>query len=229
MQQILLKKNSFNLDVDKRSSKTNQLTSESKVARITDAENFSLNTYEADFALKELLSFRADDSIGKSEMLRDIANEGYCRLADMTDDISNKQTINTVDVYFTGAGLVTDLLTPGLMFRRTLEERKKRSAAKEKYEESTNIDNEDETTYLSEDDAHIALKELFYKALQVGSDNKFLSKPLNEFSVSGVAQVATNQSPTINNSFYSGEEDIPFENEEDDIDFFKYDYLNNDE
>jgi hypothetical protein len=217
MQQILFKKNSFNLDVDQRSSKTNQLTSSSKVARVTDAENFALNTYGADYALKEMLSARADDSVAKTEMMRNIANEGYCRLVDLSDDVANKQTLNTVDVYFTGAGLVTDLLTPGLMFRRTLDERNKRSATKEKYEESAN------NSPLTEDEIHTALTELFYKALQVGSD-KILGEHhndnINEASVSGIAQVASNQATVVKP--YEYDEDL-INNDSVDIDgLFNY-------
>jgi len=184
MEQMLFKKNNMELDIDRRNSKTNQLTNESKVARMTDAENYLMNIYEADFALKEMLSCRADDNVAKAEMFRDIATQGYCRLTDQTNDVANKQTLNTVDVYFTGAGLVSDLLTPGLMFRRTLDDRHKKDAVKEKFEEDNT-----EVNKLSEDEAHEMLQELFYRTLQVGADNTLFDK-LNEFSVSGVAQVA---------------------------------------
>jgi hypothetical protein len=65
--------------------------------------------------MKELNSARSDDLVMKQEMLQDIALNGYTRLADMTDDLANKETLNMVDVYFLGMSLKTDLVTRGLM------------------------------------------------------------------------------------------------------------------
>ena len=121
LQQTLSKKNSFSLDVSQRNLKTNQLTSASRVARITDAENFSLNTYGADEALKEFFGPRADNNVTKQEMLNDIMNQGYTSQKNYTKDLKNNQTLNTVDVYFSGAGLMTDLVNGGYKLRRTLE------------------------------------------------------------------------------------------------------------
>jgi hypothetical protein len=70
--------------------------------------------------MKELNSARADDTIMKQEMLRDIALNGSVRLEDLTDDIGNKTSLNATDVYFLGMGLKTDLVTKGLMTYKTL-------------------------------------------------------------------------------------------------------------
>jgi hypothetical protein len=122
-----MKKNSFSLDIDVRNQRTNQLTGDDKVARISDGENFALNVYQADYAIKEFFGPRADDDVQKTELYKQIAMQGYCQLQDLTDDVKNKHTLNTVDVFFTGAGIMTDLVTEGLATVRStdLERRRK--------------------------------------------------------------------------------------------------------
>lgn len=132
LQQMLFKKNSYNLNIDVRNQKTNQLTSDSKVARITDQETFSLSIYEADAALQEFLGPRADDGTAKLEMYKEIANQGYTQMQNYTNDVKNKQTLNTVDVFFMGAGIMTDLVTDDLELVRTKEERKRKVSTAEK-------------------------------------------------------------------------------------------------
>lgn len=72
--------------------------------------------------LKELNSARSDDMVMKQQMLRDISVNGFTRLADMDDDINNKTTLNTVNVFFLGMSLDSDLVTKGLMLPKTLKE-----------------------------------------------------------------------------------------------------------
>ena len=60
LQQVLSKKNTYTLDIDKRNMKTGQVTSDNRIARISDAENYCLLTYKDDSkALKEFLGPRA--------------------------------------------------------------------------------------------------------------------------------------------------------------------------
>ena len=47
-------------------------------------------------------------------MLQAIATKGYVTEAELTDDVTNKTTLNTVDTYFLGMGLKTDLVSKGL-------------------------------------------------------------------------------------------------------------------
>ena len=56
---MLQKKNTFSTSIDKRSLKTNQVTGDDKVARISDVESYALSTIEADAALREFLGPRA--------------------------------------------------------------------------------------------------------------------------------------------------------------------------
>jgi len=137
LQQMLQKKNSYSLDISVRNQKTGQLTSNSKIARLTEAENYALAAYGATEVGRELMGPRADDSVGKSEMYKQIATQGYFSLNDLTNDVANKQTLNTVNTFFLGAGIRTDLITPDLELRRTIEARKRRVATSEKIDEKT--------------------------------------------------------------------------------------------
>jgi hypothetical protein len=60
LQQMLSKKNTYSLDINKRNMKTGQVTADDKIARISDMETFSLLTYKEDpVALREFLGPRA--------------------------------------------------------------------------------------------------------------------------------------------------------------------------
>jgi hypothetical protein len=64
---------------------------------------------------------RADNSKKKLQMYQDIADQGYVQLSNLSSDIEDSQTVSTIDVYFTGAGVITDLLTPTYMLPRTIK------------------------------------------------------------------------------------------------------------
>lgn len=155
-----------------------------KILRVTDAENFSLNTYGADYALKEFFGGRADDSKVKMEMLKDIALQGYTRLANYTNDTGNKQTLNAVDVYFLGAGIVTDLVTPGLLLHRTINAKKKElTREKATYNNESMIDDFDPSFYtLNEDEIIENIHNDLIKDLEENPDSlknvdKFFTSP----------------------------------------------------
>ena len=112
VQQFLSKKNTYSLDISQRSMKTNQVTGKSKISRISDGDNNALSAIGADFALKEFMGPRADSSDAKIDMYRDISLYGYVYQKDLSNNLNEKQTLNTVNVYLTGAGFETDLLEP---------------------------------------------------------------------------------------------------------------------
>jgi hypothetical protein len=110
LQQILSKKNTYSLDIAQRNMKTGQVTGDDKVARISDIESYSLVAIGADAALKEFLGARADNASAKTDMYKDINMFGYTYLKDMSKDITENQTLNTLYVHLMGAGLANDLL-----------------------------------------------------------------------------------------------------------------------
>lgn len=121
-QQTVMKKNGISTEIADRSALTNQVSGKDKNGRESDMENTMLTIMGMHNTIKELNAPRADDGHMKQQMLRDIATNGYTRLADMEDLIENKTTLNTVDVYFLGMGIKTDLVTRGLMVNKTLKE-----------------------------------------------------------------------------------------------------------
>ena len=108
---IPFQKNAFTLDITSRNQKLNQVTGGDKAASLSDSEVVSLLTVNAENILKELLGPRADNRLKKQEMYSDIEDKGSVSLADLQGNLEESQTINTVDVYFLGAGLKTDLLS----------------------------------------------------------------------------------------------------------------------
>lgn len=116
-----MKKNGISTDIAERSAITNQVTGHDKNGRESDMENIMLTALGLKNTLKELNGPRADDSVMKTQMLHDIALNGYTRLEDMPDELSNKTTLNTVDCYLKGMSLDSDLVTSGLMLSSTLK------------------------------------------------------------------------------------------------------------
>ena len=117
-----MKKNGISTEIRQRSAITNQVTGGDKNGRESDLENIMLTSMGLKNTLKELNAPRADDMVMKQEMLRDIAVNGYTRLSDMTDNIENKTTLNTVNTFLLGMSIKSDLVTKGLMLPKTLKE-----------------------------------------------------------------------------------------------------------
>lgn len=113
-QQTVMKKNGMSISINQRSAITNQVTGKDKNGRESDLENCMLTSLGMEKTLKELNGPRADDSVAKKEMLQAIATKGYVTLDELTDDVTNKTTLNTVDTYFLGMGLKTDLVSKTL-------------------------------------------------------------------------------------------------------------------
>lgn len=121
MQQITTKKNSTTTTIDMRSQLTGQVTGKDKTVRESDAENFALVSLGAKEAIREFMGPRADDLTMKQEMYSNIARKGYTSLNELTNKVENKITLNTVDVYFLGMGIKSDLVTDGLVLRSSLK------------------------------------------------------------------------------------------------------------
>lgn len=120
-QQAIIKKNGASTSIEKRSPITGQVTGEDKNGRETDLENSMMVAMGADAILKELNGFRADDMHAKAQAYSLASSDGYLRLEDLDNDLANKTTLNTADVYFIGMGLKSDLVTSGNMLRSTIE------------------------------------------------------------------------------------------------------------
>lgn len=123
LQQMLRKKNSSATRIDQRDMKTDQVTGHDKAGRNSDMENYAMSTYGATEAQKEFMSFRADDMTMKSEAYAKIYRDGYVDMNDLTNDVSNKKTLNTLNVYLLSMGLMSDLVSPGYILKDVLDEK----------------------------------------------------------------------------------------------------------
>lgn len=121
-QQTLSKKNGLSTSISKRSAITGQVTGSDKNGRESDLENSMLTAIGANFILQELNGPRADDQIMKTEMLSAINNKGFVNITELTNDPVNKTTLNTADVFLLGMSLKSDLVTNGLMLKKTINE-----------------------------------------------------------------------------------------------------------
>jgi hypothetical protein len=121
VQQILSKKNSTSTDIGMRSAMTGQVIGKDKNARDSDQENFALVTLDANDILREFLGPRADDIVMKNEMYAKITRDGFVSLNDLTDDVTNKTTLNTLDVHLIGMGLKSSIITKGLLLKKSLK------------------------------------------------------------------------------------------------------------
>jgi len=120
VQQMVSKKNSMSIHIGQRNPKTGMVSGDDKNARASDVENIALIAVGAKDSMKELIGARSDDLRAKTEMLKRIKDDGYVSLEDIPSNKTDKVALNTLDVFFTCAGLKTNLVTDGLALPRTL-------------------------------------------------------------------------------------------------------------
>ena len=126
VQQFLAKKNRYGLDIEHTELKTGQVKGESKIASISDVETFALSAINANKALEEFLGPRADNQLNKNELYRQITRDGYATLDDLSRDITQSTTLNTMNTYLLGSGISSDLITDGLETMHTVEKKLKK-------------------------------------------------------------------------------------------------------
>lgn len=112
MQQTVLKKTSTSIKVSKKNPLSGQVVYADKTVRNTDVETYAMVSLGAKKALAEFMGPRADDPVAESEMYSAIANDGYVRMEDLTNDPSNKTAINTLNSFFLLQGFTTNLVGP---------------------------------------------------------------------------------------------------------------------
>ena len=121
VEQLASKKNSMSTDITKRNPKTGQVVGDDKNGRMSDMENIAMCVIGDDNILKEFMNAKADNMYMKTEMLKQIQNDGYVDLSKIPSRASDKIALNTLDIYFTSCGVKTDLVTEGLLLSRTLQ------------------------------------------------------------------------------------------------------------
>ena len=123
VQQTAIKKNKTSIEVSQRDAKTNQVINHDKNGMNTIDENYALATYGAGAAIKEFMSFRADDSVMKEDAYAQIRQKGYVSMKELPDHIENKTSLNMLDTYMLSMGLMTDLVTNSYLTVKSLKKR----------------------------------------------------------------------------------------------------------
>lgn len=126
VQQMVRKKNSTSVSVDKRDPRTGQVSGEDKDVQFSIDENYGLMAHNAKAVMKEFLSVRADDMVMKQEAYSNIRRDGYMSLADLTDDPENKTALNTLNAYLLAMHIKSDIVDAGYMLRKTVHENERR-------------------------------------------------------------------------------------------------------
>lgn len=110
LKQMINTKNHATISASKRDPRTNQVTGDDRVGRVTDVESYSMIVQELYACAQESFGPMADDEAAAYTMMRKIQQDGEFELADLPNDPLNKKTMNTIQYYMWGSCLVTNML-----------------------------------------------------------------------------------------------------------------------
>lgn len=109
--QMLDKKNADAANIDQVNPITGQVTGDSKAASMSDTQTASLAAVGMTRTIKEFLGFRADDQVAKLKAIESIEKYGMVRMDDLNQQTSDKQSIQTMETFLIGAGLISSFNT----------------------------------------------------------------------------------------------------------------------
>ena len=121
-QQLLHKKNGLAVSDESRYHLTGQVTGEDKDARDSDIEATMLVSLGAEHILQELHGPRSDDLVMNREMMDHIATKQHVQLDELTNSPTNKVTLNTVNAYFLGMQIKSDIVVDSYVLPSVLAE-----------------------------------------------------------------------------------------------------------
>lgn len=129
LKQMVFTKGHTSVTNTKRDARTGQVTGSDKTARVTDVEAYSMIVQELYSCAQEAYGPMADDQAAMYEMLRLIQKDGEVSLEDLPNDTLNKTTMNTVDVFMKGSGLITNMVDEsGYLLPNTIKSREDRTS-----------------------------------------------------------------------------------------------------
>jgi len=131
-QQIVSKKTNLSHGIRERNQKTGQVTGSAKAARLTDMDNYALQTMGAEDALAEMMGPRSDDMRKKGQMYEQINLQGFVSDKDLKSTSRDKVTLNTVNSILLGAGIWTDLIGSTLVLPITADTARSQEARDER-------------------------------------------------------------------------------------------------
>ncbi len=121
--QMNRKKNKLTTSIEERDMRTGQVTRHDKSARVSKDDMYALAVIGAHTVMKELYGPRTDGMRRKDAMYAAIRNgESLPRQSDLPADPTDHIALNTLDVYFTGASIFTDLIKDNYLLPITKQE-----------------------------------------------------------------------------------------------------------
>lgn len=126
MKQMLTKKNSTAIDIDKRDMRTGLLTGSDKGGKETDREFESLAVMGLEYTMDEYARPKADAMAAMAQMSNTIMNKGYVSVNDL--DIAKDDSIakNTLNVYLLGAHIASNLVDIDYITPHTAKNKQKK-------------------------------------------------------------------------------------------------------
>lgn len=110
LKQMVAMKSHTSLTNTKRDAKNGQVTGHDKTARVTEPEAYSLIVQECYACAQEAFGPMADDEAAYFEMQKQILRNGEVSLEDLPNDPINKVTMNTINAFIIGSGIVSNLI-----------------------------------------------------------------------------------------------------------------------
>lgn len=110
LKQMVAMKSHTSLTNTKRDAKIGQVTGHDKTARVTEPEAYSLIVQECYACAQEAFGPMADDEAAYFEMQKQILRNGEVSLEDLPNDPINKVTMNTINAFIIGSGIVSNLI-----------------------------------------------------------------------------------------------------------------------
>jgi hypothetical protein len=126
VQQMITKKNHISIDIDHRDLKTGRLLDEDKSSGTSDRELEAFAIMGLNNAIEEFSTIRADSMNSKSQAYNQIATTGSLSKEDYVLDKTDSISRNTINVYFMGCHIDTNLVNEDGYTPYTILEREKK-------------------------------------------------------------------------------------------------------
>lgn len=126
MKQMLTKKNSTAIDIDKRDMRTGLLTGSDKGGKETDREFESLAVMGLEYTMDEYARPKADAMAAMAQMSNTIMNKGYVSVDDLNIAKDDSIAKNTLNVYLLGAHIASNLVDIDYITPHTAKNKQKK-------------------------------------------------------------------------------------------------------
>lgn len=126
MKQMLSKKTTVALDIDKRDMKTGRLLGDNKGGQESDREFEALAIMGLENTMDEFARPKADSMRVKSQMYSTITNKGFVSDDDLVLDKNDSMSKNLLNVYLIGANIHSNLIDEDYLTPLTLKNKQRK-------------------------------------------------------------------------------------------------------